>query len=448
MKALTKHSRQAFEVSKTLQEAGFLAYFAGGCVRDFLMEKIPEDFDIATTATPDQIEKIFPKTIAVGKQFGVMIVVINGEQYEVATFRKDGSYADGRHPSHVEFVAPEQDALRRDFTVNGLFYDPSRDKVIDYVRGERDIRNKIIRAIGDPEQRFEEDKLRLLRAIRFACTLEFEIEPETWQSIQRNAQKIHVVSPERIRDEVVKILIRPGAARGFRLLHESGLLKEILPEIEQMIGVGQSPEHHPEGDVFVHTMLLLEKLRQPSKELALGALFHDVGKPGTYGVKEDGKITFYEHEHLGARMTEDILKRLRFSNQEIDIVVSCVQNHMKFGHVQQMRSGKLKQFMSRDHFDTELELHRIDCLSSHGKLDNYEFLKKKKIEFAEENLRPKAILNGNDLIQLGLKPGPAMKIILSESYDKQMEGEIKTRSEALDFARLKIAELKQTNSGQ
>lgn len=442
MKTLSEQSKQAFDVAQTLQNAGFLAYFAGGCVRDFLMKKVPEDFDIATTATPDQIEKLFPKTIAVGKQFGVMIVVIDGEQFEVATFRKDGSYTDGRHPLNVEFVAPEQDALRRDFTVNGLFYDPSLERVIDYVEGEGDIAKKVIRAIGDPDQRFEEDKLRLLRAIRFASSLGFTIEPGTWQSIRQNARKIHVVSPERIRDEVVKILTRFGAARGFRLLHESGLLKEILPEIDGMVGVEQSPEHHPEGDVFIHTMLLLEKLNLPSKELALGALFHDVGKPGTYAVKDDGRITFYEHEHLGAKMTEDILRRLRFSNQEIDIVVSCVQNHMKFGHVQHMRSGKLKQFMSRDHFDTELELHRIDCLSSHGKLDNYEFLKKKKIEFAEENLRPKPLLDGNDLIQLGLLPGPLMKVLLNESYDKQMDGEIKARDEALNFARIRIAELK------
>ena len=427
----------AFTIAKRLHEQGFMAYFAGGCVRDFLMHKTPEDYDIATTATPDQVEKIFRKTIPVGKQFGVMVVVEDPHNFEVATFRKEGGYHDGRHPTEVSFTIPEQDALRRDFTVNGLFFDPLQNKVIDYVDGQKDIQKKIIRAIGDPEKRFEEDKLRLLRAIRFASTLNFEMETGTWKAVCRKAEEIKQVSPERIRDEMAKIFTRPGAARGFQLLSESGLMKEVLPEVEAMKGVAQQPDFHPEGDVFVHTRLLLEKLKNPSLTLALGALFHDVGKPVTFQIK-DGKIKFYEHAPIGARMTREIMKRLRFSNKEIEQVSTCVENHMKFADVQKMRSGKLKMFVTRPTFLEELELHRIDCLSCHGMLDNYEFMKKKLVEYEAEDLKPKPFINGDDLIRLGLKPGPSMKPLIEEAYEQQLEGKFKDKSEALNWIKTKL----------
>lgn len=428
----------AFAIAQRLKEKGHLAYFAGGCVRDALMNMEPRDFDVATTATPDEIEKIFSKTIPVGKQFGVIVVVEKNKPFEVATFRREGGYHDGRHPSEVSFTVPEEDAKRRDFTVNGLFYDPFKEKVIDFVAGEKDIRKKVIQAIGDPRLRFEEDKLRLLRAIRFASTLDFEIEEETWRALREKAHEINCVSPERIREELVKILTRPGTARGFALLSESGLMKQILPEIEIMKGVEQPPEFHPEGDVFIHTRMLLEKLEGSDRVLALGALFHDVGKPPTFAIR-DGRIKFYEHAPIGAKMTEKIMKRLRFSNEEIEAVCACVENHMKFADVQKMREGKLKRFVTRPTFLTELELHKIDCESSHGKLDNYYFLKEKLKEFAKEELKPKPLVNGHDLMALGMKAGPAMKPLLEELYELQLEGKFKDHQEALEIARQRIA---------
>lgn len=424
-------------IAKRLKDKGHLAYFAGGCVRDNVMGRQPKDFDIATTATPDQVEGLFPKTVAVGKQFGVMLVVEGGKNFEVATFRREGGYYDGRHPSSVSFAVPEEDARRRDFTVNGLFYDPFTGKVIDYVDGVHDIKGQIIRAIGDPDLRFDEDKLRLLRAIRFASSLGFEIEKETWKAICERSREIQQVSGERIRDELVKILTRPGAARGFSLLSESGLMKEILPEIEAMKGVEQPPEFHPEGDVFVHTRMLLDQLEDTTPVLALAALFHDVGKPPTFAIRE-GKIKFYEHAPIGARMTQEIMKRLRFSNEEIEAVSTCVENHMKFADVQKMREGKLKRFVTRPTFEVELELHRIDCLSSHGKLDNYQFLQGKLKDYAHEELKPKPFINGHDLIALGMKPGPAMKPLLDELFELQLEGRFKDHSEALATARQRI----------
>ncbi len=427
----TKEPAQtAFTIASRLKAEGFIAYFAGGCVRDFLMNAEPQDFDIATTALPEDVERLFPKTIAVGKQFGVILVVEGERSYEVATFRKEGGYYDGRHPTKVEFTVPKEDAIRRDFTVNGLFYDPFEKKVLDFVNGQADIKNRMIRAIGNPKERFEEDKLRLLRAVRFASSLQFEIETNTWNAVKELAPKITEVSPERIRDEIVKILTRPNPAAGFRLLSESGLMKVILPEIELMKGVEQQPEYHPEGDVYVHTMLLLEKLKNPSLVLALSALFHDVAKPQTFAVR-DGRITFYEHAHLGAKMTKVIMKRLRFSNDEIDSVSECVENHMKFADVQKMRSGKLKIFVSRPTFDTEMELHRIDCQSCHGMLDNYYFLKEKLKEYAAEQLKPKPLISGHDLMALGINPGPAMKPLLEEIYILQLEGELKSKEDAL-----------------
>lgn len=429
----------AFLIASRLKQKGYVAYFAGGCVRDFLMQQPPQDIDIATTARPEEIDKLFPKTVPVGRQFGVMIVVEQGRPFEVATFRREGGYYDGRHPTEVSFTVPEEDARRRDFTVNGLFYDPFDKKVLDFVGGQADLQKKVIRAIGDPQARFDEDKLRLLRAVRFASSLGFEIEPKTWDAVKEKALKITEVSPERIRDEIVKILVRPNAARGFKLLSESGLMKIILPEIEAMKGCEQQPDYHPEGDVFIHTGLLLEKIADPSPVLALSALFHDVGKPVTFSIKE-GRIKFYEHAPIGAEMTKKIMKRLRFSNDEIEAVSECVANHMKFADVQKMRSGKLKQFVTRPTFPVELELHKIDCQSSHGMLDNYYFLKKKIEEYAVEDLKPKPLISGNDLIALGMTPGPAMKPFLEEIYILQLEGRFKDREECLAWARNRLEE--------
>ncbi len=434
-------ARLAFAIAKTLSERGFTAYFAGGCVRDHLMGQGPRDFDIATTATPDEVEKIFRKTIPVGKQFGVMIVVEGEAPFEVATFRCEGGYQDGRHPAHVAFTQPEEDAKRRDFTVNGMFYDPSAEKVIDFVGGLEDLPLKVIRAIGDPAARFEEDKLRLLRAIRFASTLGFEIEKKTWDALRKQASGIHAVSPERIREEIVKIFTRAGAARGFVLLSESGLMKEILPEVETMRGVKQPENFHPEGDVYEHTRLLLEHFHPPvSTTLAFAALFHDIGKPKTAAIRK-GRLTFYEHSEEGVKIACEIMKRLRFSNEEIDGVAECVANHMKFMEVQKMRAGKLKQFISRPHFKDEMELHRADCTASHGMLDNLAFLQDKLKEYANEELKPKPLVNGHDLMDLGMKPGPAMKPVLEELYELQLEGTHETREEALAWAKQKIRHL-------
>lgn len=430
----------ALQIAKRLKEAGHVAYFAGGCVRDALMHKVPQDFDIATTARPGEVEKFFPKTISVGKQFGVILVVEKGKTYEVATFRKEGEYKDGRHPVSVSYTDSKEDALRRDFTINGLFYDPFVSEVKDFVGGIEDIGKKIIRAIGSPNLRFQEDKLRILRAVRFASSLGFEIEPNTWKAVCENAGWIAQVSPERIRDELVKILTRSSAGRGLALLSDSGLLRQILPEIEAMKGVPQPPEYHPEGDVFVHTQLLLEKLNAPSPELALGALFHDVGKPPTFSIR-NGKICFYEHALRGAEMTRQIMKRLRFSNEEIHAVSECVANHMKFADVKKMRAGKLRQFVARPTFNLELELHKTDCDSSHGLLDNYYFLKEKLREYAAEELKPSPWVNGHDLIALGMKPGPAMKPLLEEIYLLQLENKILSREAALNVAKNKISEL-------
>lgn len=427
----------AKKIAQALKEKGYLAYFAGGCVRDFLRNEIPKDYDIATTASPEAVEKLFPKTLPVGKQFGVILVMGEGVPYEVATFRQEGPYQDGRHPSEVAFTTPEEDAKRRDFTVNGLFYDPFKDEVIDYVRGKEDITRRLIRAIGDPDTRFEEDKLRLLRAIRFASNLNYQIEEKTWESVKRLAPKIHQVSAERIRDELIKTFTRPGAGRGLELLSESGLLKQVLPEIEAMKGVEQPPEFHPEGDVFIHTRMLLDRLDQSSPVLAFGALLHDVGKPPTFQIRE-GRIRFYEHSRVGAEMAKAVMRRLRFSNDEIEAVATCVDNHMKFANVKEMREGKLKRFISAPTFPVELELHRIDCQSSHGLLDNYYFLKKKIEEYEKEELKPKPLLRGDDLIELGMKPGPAMKPLLEEAYELQLENRIRTKEEARRWAAEKI----------
>lgn len=421
----------ATEIVKRFRSQGFEAYFAGGSVRDMLLGEAPKDYDIATNATPEEVKKIFPKTIPVGEKFGVVIVVLEDENFEIATFRAEGVYSDGRRPDTVTFTSPKEDALRRDFTINGLLYDPLSEKVLDYVGGQKDIQARRIQTIGDPEKRFKEDKLRLLRAIRFASTLSFELERETFEAVKRLASEIQGVSPERIRDELVKIFTRKGAGRGLELLSESGLLKEILPEVEVMKGVNQPPEFHPEGDVFVHTKLMLEKLDHPSTVLAFACLLHDVGKPLTYEVRD--RIRFNEHAEVGAEVSEKILERLRFSNREKEEIVICIKNHMRFKEVQRMRPGKLKRLLQQGTFPEELELHRIDCASSHGNLGNWEFLKKKLGEYSQEEIAPQPFVTGDDLLHLGFAEGPLVGKILEELKELQLEGELSSREEALSW---------------
>jgi poly(A) polymerase len=425
-------SDSARTIVQRLQDAGHTALYAGGCVRDRLMGVEPHDYDIATDARPEVVQKLFPRTIAVGAHFGVIVVLWNGFEFQVATFRNDGQYIDGRHPESVSFASPEEDAARRDFTVNGLFYDPIAGRLIDYVGGQRDLAAKLLRAIGNPCDRFREDRLRMLRAARFATTLGFDLDPQTWRAVCENAPHIHEVSAERIREELMKILLSPRRVRGFDLLDESGLLREILPEIETLKGCEQPPQFHPEGDVFVHTRLMLSLLpAEVSGPLVLAVLFHDLGKPTTCAVDADGRIRFNGHEKISAEMTETIMTRLRFSRAEIDATIAQVANHMAFKDVQQMRVAKLKRFLARPHIDDELELHRVDCASSHGLLDNYHFLHAKRAEFASAPLIPPPLITGRDLIQLGHRPGPRFAEILEAVENRQLEGTLTSRDEAL-----------------
>lgn len=422
----------ARQIVATLRAAGHEAFFAGGCVRDRLLGGRPKDFDIATSARPAEVERLFRRTVAVGAQFGVIVVLEGGGEFEVATFRTDGEYRDGRRPESVTFSDAPGDAQRRDFTINGLFYDPAEERAIDYVGGQADLADGVVRAIGDPAARFAEDRLRLLRGVRFAARFGFAIEPATWSAIRAQAAEISAVSPERIRDELGKILVHPNRLRGFDLLDASGLLRAVLPEMETLKGCEQPPEFHPEGDVFVHTRLMLGLLpADASLPLVLGVLFHDLGKPPTFQRDETGRIRFNGHEHVSATLTRAIMTRLRFSNAEIDATETLVRNHMAFKDVQHMRVAKLKRFLARETMDDELELHRVDCASSHGLLDNYDFLRAKREEFASEPLIPAPLLTGHDLIALGWTPGPKFKDVLETAQTLQLEGTLKTREEAL-----------------
>jgi len=427
---------QAIQIASELRARGFQAWLVGGCVRDLLLGREPKDYDISTDARPDQLVQIFPKAQLVGAQFGVILV----HGVEVATFRSDHSYDDGRRPVQVTFETdPQKDVLRRDFTINALLLDPQSlnspnsfdSKVIDAVGGLSDLRNGIIRAIGNPEQRFEEDHLRMLRAIRFAARFGFEIEPATMAAIQKHHQRIARVSPERIRDELVRILAEGAARRGLELLDASGLLGDILPEVAALKGVQQPPEFHPEGDVWIHTLLMLEGLQSPTPTLALGVLLHDIGKPGTFRVAD--RIRFDGHVELGEKIAREILNRLRFSNADIEQVIALIGNHMRFSHVHQMRESTLKRMLRLDRFEEHLELHRQDCLSSHGGLANYEFAKSKFLESPPEQLRPPRLVTGDDLIQSGYKPGPHFAAMLEAVEDAQLESRIHSKEEALDL---------------
>src|SRR5213596_2931232 len=436
MKATSPMEKTAREIVARLRENGHIAYFAGGCVRDIVRGETPKDFDVATDAKPETVQKLFPRTYAVGAHFGVILVVENGFQFEVATFRSDDAYVDGRHPSAVHFSSPEEDAQRRDFTINGMFYDPVAEKVIDLVGGRADIDAKLVRAIGDPARRFAEDRLRMLRAVRFATVLDYQIDKNTWDALVANASSINQISAERIRDELVRIFLSPNRVRGWDLLDASGLMRALLRELEAMKGVLQPEQFHPEGDVFVHTRLMLQLLpAEVSVPLVFAVLFHDVAKPDTAMVDKTGRIRFNEHDRIGAQMTEAIMRRLRFSGAQIEATVEMVRQHMVFKDAPNMRVAKLKRFMARPTFNEELELHRVDCESSHRMLDNYEFLLRKRNEFANEPIIPPPLLRGDDLIKLGFKPGPEFGEILEAVETRQLEGALRTREEALDWVR-------------
>ena len=445
---------------RRLHDAGFAAFWVGGCVRDFLLGREPGDYDIATSALPEQIEKLFKRTVAVGRKFGVMVVVEAGRQFQVATFRAESDYQDGRHPEQVSFGDAKVDALRRDFTVNGLFYDPAAEKLHDWVGGEADLRTGIIRTIGSPDERFAEDHLRLLRAVRFAAQLDFQIESQTFAAIQATAPKIKTISAERIRDELIKLFAppagcspsagsrgnalerepQPPAARGLELLRDSGLLEPVLPEIAAALGCEQSPDYHPEGDVFTHLCLMLRQMPANADALLPWAvLLHDVAKPMTASRDpKTGGIHFYEHEKTGARMAEQILERLRFPRKQIESVVAAVRYHMQFKDAPQMRKSTLRRMLLRETFPLELELHRLDCLGSHGRLDVYDFLVAQAAELAQQpEIRP-PLLTGSDLIKLGLKPGPAMGRLLAELREMQLQDELKTKAAARRWVKTKI----------
>jgi len=428
--------KTAREIATRLRESGHIAYFAGGCVRDMVRDRIPKDFDIATDARPEVVQQLFSRTHAVGVHFGVILVLENNFQFEVATFRSDDAYIDGRHPSAVHFSSPEEDAKRRDFTINGMFYDPVAEKVIDFIGGCADIAAKLVRAIGDPAQRFAEDRLRMLRAVRLATILDYKIDKQTWDALLANAGSINEISAERIRDELIRIFLSPNRARGWDLLDSSGLMRAVLPEIDEMKGCKQPEQFHPEGDVFQHTRLMLSLLAEKvSVPLVCSVLFHDVAKPVTATVDETGRIRFNEHDRIGAEMTEAIMERLRFSGAEIDATVEMVRQHMVFKDVPKMRVAKLKRFMARPTFEDELELHRVDCASSHRMMDNYEFLLRKREEFANEPIIPPPLVRGDDLIALGLKPGPKFGEILDAVETRQLEGMLRSREEALEWVK-------------
>ena len=424
----------ARQIVTRLKASGHQAYFVGGCVRDLLLGGEPKDYDVATDARPSEISALFPKSDLVGAHFGVVLVHDSGAQVEVATFRSDHAYVDGRHPVAVDFETdPRQDVLRRDFTINALLLDPDRDEVLDFVGGRDDLRNKIVRAIGDPDTRFREDHLRLLRAVRFAARLNYQIDPATMRAIQRLHSQILKVSAERIRDELSRILTEGGARPGFELLDETGLLADILPEVAAMKGVAQPPEFHPEGDVWTHTLLMLDQLREPTVTLALGVLLHDVGKPPTFRVAD--RIRFDGHVEKGVEMAEAILTRLRFSNDQIRQATALVANHMRFKDAPQMRESTLKRFLRLENFPEHLELHRLDCVSSHGYLDNYKLVKEKMEELPPAVLKPPPLITGDDLIAAGYQPSPAFSRILAAVEDAQLESKISSRDEAMALVR-------------
>jgi poly(A) polymerase len=434
----------AEQICATLRDHGHQAYFVGGCVRDLELGREPADYDVCTDARPGRVQELFPRSLSVGAKFGVILVLEesaqeNGAQVEVATFRSDIGYSDGRHPDHVVYSdTPQEDVKRRDFTINGLLMDPATDEVLDYVGGRADLRAGIVRAIGDPRLRFAEDKLRMLRAVRFAARFGFQIEPQTMAAAQSLAAQITQVSPERIHDELTKLLTEGAARRGFELLDETGLLAVVLPDIARMKGVEQPPQFHPEGDVWIHTRMMLEKLPPDcSMTLAWGVLLHDVGKPPTFApAKGPGtRIRFDGHVEVGARMAEHICRELRFSNEDTEQIESLVANHLRFKDVKEMRTATLKRFVRLPRFAEHLELHRLDCLASHGSLEAYNFVQRFLLETPPEKVYPPKLITGDDLKGMGLAPGPRFREILLAVEEAQLEGRLQDRESALQFAR-------------
>lgn len=422
----------ATKIVQRLVDAGHRAFWVGGCVRDILMRLEPADYDVATDATPEQVMRLFPSTLAVGAAFGVVLVKEEAIEVEIATFRSDGRYTNGRHPDEVRYTrSPEEDVHRRDFTINGLLYDPLSQETLDYVGGKEDITRGIIRTIGAPTARFGEDRLRLLRAVRFAARFGYTIEPATFQAIRELREEVRMVSAERIRDEILKMLTDPQPRRSFELLDETGLLEVVLPEIARLKGVPQPPEFHPEGDVWVHTLLMLEKMERPTPTLALGVLLHDVGKPPTFRVAD--RIRFDDHTEVGARMAEEICRRLRLSNEASEQIVAMVRNHLRFKDVQRMKPSTLKRFVQLDRFEEHLALHRLDCLASHGDLTSWGFVQRFLAETPPAEIRPPRLLTGDDLVALGYKPGPDFKRILREVEEAQLDGRLGNRQDALRF---------------
>jgi len=444
-------AQEATRIVQALRENGFSAYLAGGCVRDLLLGREPADYDVATSATPRDVMGLFPRTYAVGAQFGVVLVPVRnhdltGERdnyaIEVATYRSDGAYSDGRHPDQVRFSSEARlDVQRRDFTINGLLLDPATNEVLDYVGGRADLQHGIVRTIGDPHQRFSEDKLRLLRAVRFAARFGYRIEERTFAAIRELAPQIHLVSRERVRDEILKMLTEGRARRAFELLDQTGLLEQVLPEIKKMQGVEQPPQFHPEGDVWIHTLMLLEGLPAgSSRTLALGALLHDVGKPPTFRRAPD-RIRFDQHAEIGTTMAEEICRRFRLSNDETEQVCALVANHMRFADVTRMKESTFKRFVRLPQFEEHLELHRLDCLGSHRSLDLYDFTKEKLSTTPAAQIRPDPLITGDDLILAGYVPGPQFKELLTAVEDAQLEGSICTKDEAMALVRDKAKEL-------
>jgi poly(A) polymerase len=471
----------ASDVVRTLRDQGHQAYLVGGCVRDLLLGREPADYDIATDAPPDRVMQIFPQTFAVGAQFGVVLIplpkeaeqqlqnaedagdaeniknqeseiknslrplrfevaeehpIVFGHHHavEVATFRCDVGYTDGRHPDAVRYSSSAQeDVQRRDFTINGLLLDPVTNEVLDYVGGRADLAAGIIRAIGDPERRFAEDKLRMLRAVRFAARFGYSIDPQTFAAIQRLAAEIHQVSHERVRDELIKMLTEGRARRAFELLAESRLLEEVLPEVAAMQGVEQPPQFHPEGDVWFHTLLLLEQLSAgASPTLALGALLHDVGKPPTFTRAPD-RIRFDGHVEVGEKIAREICRRLRLSNDDAEQVLALVANHMRFADVERMKDSTFKRFVRLPRFDEHLRLHAMDVRASHGDVSLLHFTEQRLAAMPPEAVRPHPLINGRDLIAAGFQPGPIFSEILTTVEDAQLEGRLHSREEALAF---------------
>ncbi len=441
----------AEQIIRTLRAHNHQAYLVGGCVRDLLLGREPADYDVTTDATPDQVMRIFPETYAVGAQFGVVLIPVTDDTnntVEVATFRSDIGYSDGRHPDQVRFsMSAQEDVERRDFTINGLLFDPIKNEFLDFVGGREDLAAGIIRTIGPADLRFTEDKLRMLRAVRFAARFGYVIEPGTFAAIQKLAAGIDQISRERVRDEVTKMLTEGHARQAFLLLDETGLLKEVLPQISAMKGVAQPAEFHPEGDVFVHTLLLLENLPQPCPAtLAWGALLHDVGKPPTFRVAPD-RIRFDNHVDVGVKMAEEICRRLRFSNDDTEQILALVANHMRFSHVSQMKDSTFKRFVRMPHFDQHLELHLLDCQASHRSLASYNLTRERIAATPPEAIRPAPLITGGDLIAAGYLPGPRFKEILSQVEDAQLEGRLQSKDSALEYVRREFP-LEASHTGQ